>query len=298
MKDKENKKLNILITGGTGFVGSNLVNLLRHKEGYSINVLSQQSISSKDGFVSNNILEEDQIIIGDLLNYNDAEKATNNIDIVIHLAYSKNYPENLVMAENLINACRKNKVKKIILLSSMSAKRSHPDEYGKNKLEIENMIKKSGINYTILRPSIIYGKGGKSFDFMIELINKVPFFTPIIGSGKYWIMPVHKDDVIKAVEKTINNKITDKKEYDLPGRDKIYFVDLINLLKKEKRIGKINIHIPIMFCKVISMILPKVLSKENIRNLTESSLADMCLAEKDLDYKPISLKEGLKNGIV
>ncbi|MDD5012033.1 MAG: NAD(P)-dependent oxidoreductase [Candidatus Nanoarchaeia archaeon] len=272
----------ILITGGTGFIGRNLIPLLEKK--YEIKILSRE-------------VDGEKIVKGDLVNYDSVKDVTKNVDEVIHLAYSKNYPENILMTENLIKACKEEEVKKIILLSSMSAKRSYPDDYGKNKLEIEKIIKNSGINYTILRPSIVYGKGSKSFDFIIEKIKKLPFI-PIIGNGKYAISPVYIDDVICMIDKCVNNKKTDKKEYDLPGGESIWFRDLIKELKKEINTSKKEINIPIGICKIVARISPKVISMENIKNLTEDSKADIEIARKDLGYNPVKFSEGIKNGLI
>jgi NADH dehydrogenase len=180
----------------------------------------------------------------------------------------------------------------------MSAKREFPDAYGKTKLKIEKLIEKSGINYTILRPSIVYGKGSTSFDFMINYIKKIPFFTPIIGTGKYKLSPVHIKDVVWCIDKCIKNKKADKKDYDIVGGEKVYFIDLVDELKKEIGVKKINIRVPLFFCRIIAIILPKLISKENLINLTQDSIANLDQAKKDLHYKPMSFKAGRKNGLI
>ena len=202
------------------------------------------------------------------------------------------------MAENIVEACKKEKIKKLILLSSMSAKRSHPDAYGRNKLLIEKIVKDSGLNYTILRASIIYGKGSNSFNFIIDNMNKVPFLTPIIGNGKYKINPVCIKDVINAIEKCVENKTTDKNDYDISGGENIQFIQLINELKKEKNIRKKNVFLPIKFCELIALFLPRMISRENIKNLTEDTKANTEKARRDFGYNPIKFSEGAKNGIL
>ena len=200
--------------------------------------------------------------------------------------------------KNLVKASKENKIKKIIFISSMSAKRKYPDNYGKSKIQAEKILKESGINYTILRPPIIYGKGSTSFNFIIDKTKKIPFFTPIIGNGKYRISPVYIGDVVESIKNTIENKKTDRKEYDIIGGDSIFFVDLVNVLKRVTEDKKINIHIPIWVCNLISVCFPNIIGKKNIKNITEDSYADIEDAKKDLNYNPKKFKEGLKNGLI
>ncbi|MDD5193305.1 MAG: NAD-dependent epimerase/dehydratase family protein [Candidatus Nanoarchaeia archaeon] len=275
-------KKRILITGGTGFVGRKLVEEIKNT--YDVKVLSQKST-------------EKNIIPGNLLIKESLENSFKRIDTVVHLAASKNNPENIPMAENLVEICRKNKIKKIIYMSSMAAKRSFPDEYGKTKQKIEKIIIDSGLKYTILRPSIIYGPGSTSFNFILEKIRKLPF-VPIVGNGRYLIFPVHIDDIIKAVGNCINNPKTNNKEYDIPGGDGVYFIEMINELKRQIGIRKPNLSIPVSLCRLISIIAPNIISPENIKNLTEDSLADLENTKRDLKINIRGFREGVKNGII
>jgi len=280
-------KKKILITGGAGFVGKNLLKNLEKEKSFDIRILTR-----------NRKTKDKQALIGDLKDYNSIKDLFKGIDIVINLAYSKDYHENIPLIKNLLNACYENKTKKLIHLSSMSAKRDFPDEYGKNKLEIENLIRDSKLKYTILRPSIIYGKGSTSFNFLLHHLRKIPFFVPIIGSGKYALFPIHVKDVSDSIKQCILHKKTDNKEYDIVGKEKVYFIDLINLLKKEVKINKPNLHIPIFFFKIIALLFPKIISKENLKNLTQDSLANIEPAKKDFNYNPIKFDEGIKNGLI
>jgi nucleoside-diphosphate-sugar epimerase len=270
--------MKILVTGGTGFVGSNLINQITK---YDVKKISRNQGSD---------------IQGDLTNSNDANKALKDIEVLIHLAFSKNYPENLLIIKNLINACKKNKTKKIILMSSMSAKRDWPDDYGKIKREVENKVKESGLNYVILRPSMIYGKGATSFNFIIDQMNKIPLIVPIVGSGKSIIYPVHVNDVVKSIEVSLEKDIQNK-EYDVVGPEKICFLDLINLLKKEGKIIKKNLKVPVFVFYITSLFFPNIIKKETIRNLTQDSKPDFD-SIKELNIEFVNMQEGMKNGFI
>ena len=90
-------------------------------------------------------------------------------------------------------------------------------------------------------------------------MEKIPFLTPIIGNGRYIVIPVNVDDIIETIIVCIKNKKTDKKEYDIVGGEKMYFVDLVNELKKELKIQKPNIHLPIPICKMIAIVFPFII---------------------------------------
>jgi len=278
--------MKILITGGRGFVGKNLIKLINKR--YELYILSS---NMKYEFCEN-------YLIGDLKNYPSFKNYLKEIEVVIHLAFSKKYSENIVMVENLINACNENCVKRLILVSSMAAKRKHPDEYGKIKMQVEKLIKNSGLNYIILRPSIIYGPGSTSFNFIIEKIEKIPFFLPIIGNGKYKISPIHVDDVGKFIEIVLKNRDLGNREYDLPGGEEIEFISLIDALKSELKLKRINVGIPLFICNFIAMLFPFLISRQNIKNISENSNAEIHSARKDLNYNPIKFSEGVKNGLL
>ena len=122
------KKTNLFITGGSGFVGKNLVKQINNEYNYTYSVLSRRKTNRQN------------FVLGDLMDLSSLDKIIKKNDIVIHLALSKNYPENITMTNNLLEICEKKKIKKIILLSSMAAKRNYPDEYGKTKKLVEEQV--------------------------------------------------------------------------------------------------------------------------------------------------------------
>ncbi len=59
------------------------------------------------------------------------------------------------------------------------------DDYGKSKKEAEELVRSSGLDYTILRPTLIYGKGSLGMEHTVEYIKRIPFLVPIVGSGNF-----------------------------------------------------------------------------------------------------------------
>lgn len=277
----------ILITGASGYVGTNLVKLMT-PENTKCFIRRGSNI---------NHLEKFTLTYGDLSDENSIVPALDNVDTIIHLAAitnSKNnhdyYNINTTGTNNLLNACKRKGVKKIIFISSMAVTRNKLDDYGKSKLQAEDLIKKSGLNYTILRPTTIYGNDSDFTKKFIKHVRKVPFFVFLVGDGNVKIQPVFIDDVTKSIQKCIDNQVTNNKVYDILGGTKItlnYFTDFIC---SRLNLKKIKVHIPIplaLVCITIISLFHKNFStrKEFIKGLNQDIAGSNIEAQTDLGFK-------------
>jgi len=197
--------MNILVTGGTGFVGENLTKKLLNKSNKLRCLVRKSSITEnlqKFGV---------EIIEGDISNYNSLDKATKNIDIVYHCAalvtdwapINEFVRINLDGTRNLIEESIKNKVKKFIYISSNDAIWSFNDHndlteehpypinylhpYCKTKAEAEKIVlyfsKLKKINSIIIRPYLVWGPGDRVIlPRIVQLALRGDL--PIIGNRK------------------------------------------------------------------------------------------------------------------
>lgn len=287
--------MRILITGAEGAIGKKLVSRLKGSN-HKITILSRSG---------ENLLSDSHvaIVIGDLLLIKSLKKATENIDLVIHLAgitHTNNeqlyYDVNTKGTENLINACIKNKVKRFIYISTRAAS-IESGAYGHSKLLAEKEVKKSGLGWVILRPSEVYGAGEKeAITRLIKTVQK-SFFIPVIGSGKYTLAPVYVEDVIFAIIASISSKIS-KKKYIIAGPDEITYNDLIDRISKYLGVRRIKVHIPINILKIVLSILSafniNILVRDQIPRLICNKLSDIKQTSKDLKFFPINFDEGIR----
>jgi len=277
----------IFLTGATGFIGRELINKINGKYKITCLVRKTSDIEDLKKYAVN-------FIEGDMLDKNSFEMSQDSIDIVIHLATSHiggNEQLNLQGSNNIIEFCKEKKIKRIIYISSMAVKRDILDEYGAIKLQIEELIKQSGLDYTILRPSMIYSN--KNLGIITKTFN-FPFIIPIIGNGHYRINPVYIDDLIKAIEKSIESKVPIKKEYDIAGGESMSFNELVKISMIRFKMKKLIIHIPLKLCILIFKIVP-IVSVEAIKGINQDTNADISSLKKDLKIIPISFREGVKN---
>lgn len=273
--------MNVFLTGATGFLGRELVRRISKKHRITCLVRRTSEIRELEKL---NL----EIVYGDMLK-KDSIKIPAKTDAVIHLATSHipgNEKLNILGTKNLIELC---KGKHFIYVSSMAVKRKTLDDYGKTKLKIEELIKKSGLRYIILRPSVIYSKNDLS---LIGKSLKIPFIIPIIGNGRYKMNPVYIEDMIKAIEKSLEMKKPGI--YDVAGARNIEYNAIIRACKNQFGIKKPVLHLPISLCVLIFRFFP-IISVEAIKGISEDTNADISKMVKDMNLKPLDFYEGIKN---
>ena len=202
-----NLKNHIVVSGAKGFVGKNLKKFLARKD------LTQISLS-RNNFQDNK--------------FPSLKKAS----IFVHLVGigSESFDEkfqqvNVEITKTAIKLCKKNNIKKIIYLSGLGVSKNSCSSYFISKFNAEQLIKKSGLDYTIFRPSYIIGDD----DYLTKNVSKQFSKKRIIipGSGKFVIQPIFINDVCSCLDIAFYFRKFSNKTIDLVGPTKITFLKLI-----------------------------------------------------------------------
>jgi len=292
---------NILLTGANGYVGKYVLQELLQR-GYKVSGFIKRGMSIPN--IENKNL---QILKGDLLDKRSLNEALKGIDAVIHLAASVrikspkiNYDVNVVGSKNLIDACIQKNVKRVIFTSSISVLRSRRGPYGETKYKAEKLFEKSNLDYTIFRPTLIYGVESQGIKNIVDYIQMFPCFIPLVGRGNYTRQPISVYDVARVLVDCLDKKETFRKIYPLAGQDILTFKKLIKMIAIEMNCNsKIMIPVPIILCNLIAKFFEKTLAKppftsEHIRSLSEDTQVDISQLVKYLNFKPIKLEQGIK----
>jgi NADH dehydrogenase len=175
-------------------------------------------------------------------------KKIKDSDALIHLVgigkQSINIDYEKINAEftnHIVNLSKKAKIKKIIYLSGLGVSSITSLGYFISKYHAEKIIINSGMNYTIFRPSYIVGKDDFLTKSLYKQIKKGLIKIP--GSGDYKIQPIHINDVVKIIFKSMIEAKYSNKIIDLVGSDNIAFKHYVKLFSKRTntRIKKINL---------------------------------------------------------
>lgn len=289
--------MNVLITGASGFVGKHLTEALCNtKQIDRIYTLSHRSpLSSTDQKV--------RVISGDM---DSIEKVimSESIDTVIHLAaiWRTNnkkdiYNCNTAGTANIISFCKKNNIGNILFLSTVNIYLKHKGDYALSKIDAEELIKNSGLNYYILRPSLIYGANDPGLSRIINHIKKSKLF-PVFGDGKKTEQPIYIHELIRLIT-TILFSGEKNIIIDACGRTACTYNELLDTIAHilKKKIYKI--HIPVAPVQLIlhfieALNLPFPLNSEQVAHIDENLDRDMRTIEAKYNLRLEDFKDNLK----
>lgn len=210
--------MKILVTGGTGFVGTHVVNALL-REGHAVAVLARRPESTRNRY--NRPVE---VAAGDVLDAPSLARACAGREAVAHLVgiiwekgeqtFDRMHRE---AVENMLTAARGAGVRRFLHMSAMGSSEDSSSAYGRTKAAGEKAVRESGLAWTVFRPSIIFGPGDGFVSLLAALVRANPVFIPVIGPGTTRFMPVSVYDVARVFCQALEKPDTGGKVFEVGG---------------------------------------------------------------------------------
>lgn len=285
----------ILITGGSRGIGFNTLKSL---------VDLDLKIISLSRTIPSDIRPHPKIeyVQGDITEITSLQKDLWGATSVLHFAglthssdSKKYYEVNAEGTSNLIQRAETSNVNRFIYVSTQAIGLKG-GAYSHSKEIAEKHIKNSKLNWTILRPSEMYGdKIFGTVHTMQYIVKKFPI-VPIFGKGMYSLNPLHIFDFTKFVKKLINDdgKTSFSKIYTLCGPYEISFLEFANVLissfGKNKRILHVPENLVNAFLLICSLMEIKKFVPDQISRLKMRKSHDITLANNDYTFRPKSFK--------
>ena len=279
--------MNLLITGASGFIGRNLIESLL-ASGHNISAC----IHKTELPFNVKVFKFDY---AQMLKVTDWLPYLTGIDVVINcvgiIAENKKHSFDVMQAIApiaLFKACEKTQVKRVIQISALGADDSALVAYHKTKKQADYYLRNSCLEWFVLRPSLVYGGGGKSYKFFQKL-SRLPLI-PLIGGGEQHIQPVHVDVLIQIIEKSLLMKKVNQ-TIDVVGPQAISYKDWMIKLRQEQsihskpRFVRIPMGLMQFMAKLLRPLNLQLLSKDNLTMLQQNNVGDYLPLKNFLENK-------------
>lgn len=237
----------ILLPGGAGLVGQNLVVRLREKGYSNIVVLDKHRVNLE---ILRRLHPEITAEYADLAEPGDWHRHFVDADVVVMLQAQiggNNYQDfvrnNIDSTRLIIEAIKLNDVPYLVHISSSVVESVADDFYTNTKKEQERIVLESGIPCIVLRPTLMFGWfDRKHLGWLSRFMKKVPVF-PIPGDGRYVRQPLYARDFANIIISCIENS---KRYgvYNISGLEKIDYIDIIREIKRVTRAKSLIIPVP------------------------------------------------------
>ncbi len=291
----------IFIAGSTGFVGRHLVREASMK-GIPMRCFVRDPSRLKE--FSQNI----ETVKGDILMPETLKGTMEGVKLVVHLVGIMEerdgntfYGVHVKGTENLVNEAKRSGVGHFFYQSALGASFQGETPYQRTKAQAEEIVKTSGIPFTIFRPSLIIGKGDGFTERMVRLISSLPL-VPVPGNGMARFQPLSIRDWIRAFMSVIDNPDARGRIYEFGGPEHLTFNGILGIMMDILSIKKPVIHIPLWMVKMglpLSAIL-KLTGKDlplptmdQLRLLSMDNICDIDSFEKNFGFRPITFRESL-----
>ena len=292
--------MKVFIAGGTGFVGSQLVESLQ-EHGHAVRLL----VHKRSARVTHTIEQ----IEGDVTRLESFECAADGCDAVINLVgIIREFPSRGITFErlhvqataHLLAAAAKAGIRRYLQMSALGTRMNAVSRYHVTKYQAEQLVRSSGLDVTILRPSLIYGPGDAFINMLARQIRMTPIM-PVIGSGTYRLQPIHVSDVARCFSMALEMPETIGQHYELCGNDRLTYREVLDVIAAAMgRTILFKPGIPLGLMKSVIPILQHMpqfpITMDQLQMLIEENICDGCW-KKIFGFEPRDIRGGIQEYI-
>jgi nucleoside-diphosphate-sugar epimerase len=290
----------ILLTGASGYIGMRLgARLAAAGERLRCLVLPGDPVDPGQRFTA-------EVVRGDVSRLDSLLPHGEGVTAIVHAAAVMPpaapdviHEVNVRGTANVLAFAQHWKIPRIVYLSAVSAVYARKNAYGSSKAEAERLVRESGLDYTILRLTMVYGPaGGLHFQKLVSLLTRLPVLCPVPGPGTARLQPVFVEDVVQAVELALRSPTAVGKTYNVSGGTVLRLRDLIDQIVASKGLRRRRLHVPLALCRAgvsaLAVVLPpSFFSADALLGLTQDAELDHSQFGQECGYTPLSLEEGL-----
>ena len=219
----------IFVTGGTGFIGRNVVRALAGR-GFLVRCLVRPGSESRPQGVRVHRPRP-----GDVLQPDGLVSCAEGCAAIVHLvgiirehrARGVTFDRLHVRAtENMLAVAKAAGVKRYVQMSALGTRPDARSAYHRSKWQAEEAVRASDTDWTIFRPSIIFGRGDEFISVLATMVRRYPV-VPVLGDGNYRLQPIAVEQVAEGFVQALRNPLSVGQTYDVAGPEPYRLVEIL-----------------------------------------------------------------------
>ncbi len=255
----------ILVTGATGFVGRHLVASLLTQgrplrclvpPGRDLSRLSPLGLPAPE-LAGGHVLDEESLF-----------RAATGVHVIFHLAGAQWWGRTRELeryevtgTHNLVRAARAARVGRIVTLSHLGAARTAAWPLLRVKGLVEDIIRDSGLAWTIIRSGLIFGEEDSFINALVLTLRASPFVFLMPGRGEVVLQPIYIDDLVTALGATLERPALVDARVEIGGPEYISLRDLLRTLMRVWRMPRLLVSVPPWLLRRVAVLYSRLLPR-------------------------------------
>jgi len=287
----------VLVTGGTGFLGRQVVRALVAR-GYLPRLLVRDGSESR---IPEEIRKVCRVTPGDVTDPESVDNAIQGTNAVVHLAgIVREFPARGLTFErihvkatrNVVKAARRWEIGRLIHVSALGARAGAPGAFFDSKGRGEEIVRNSELRWTVFRPSAVFGPGDRFIDTLIGVVRRSPV-VPVPGDGRVRYRPVFAGDVAYAIADALSRPQAEGRSIDLGGPESLSLDEIVDAVARAVGRRRAKAHVPMALLRPLVRSLSRFrkfpFSPEEIEFLAEDNVCESAPYWSEIGRAPASL---------
>lgn len=289
----------IFLTGGSGFVGSHVLPALL-AAGHDVVALARTpkaaaTIAERNATYAARLTTR----IGDVTNPASLPAALVGCDAIVHLvAIPRDWNNgadllriNTAGTEAMIAAASAAGITRFVHLGALGVQDREELHYAKSKARAERAVRESSLDWTIIKPSLIWGERDGFFNIVAALVKIPAPAVPVPGNGKSRFQPVWVGDVARAIVQTLGDPKSARRSFELGGPRYWTYTEITQEVARALGKRRIVVPMPVPLIRLVAGVseavrLPFPVATDQLRQLALDNIGATDAVERELGFVP------------